>query len=132
LLADTRGHFLTIIDKYFSIVVYMQVNSKHEPWQEALRLMSKCPICSHSYPTEAVKFFLKKETSSLVHSTCSNCQSAFVAMIMTLGKGVSSVGMVTDLDFKDVQRLYDKQSITLDEVIEGYEMFEKGNWVLSN
>lgn len=93
-----------------------------EPWQDALKFMNKCPICGQSYAGEAVKFFLRRRHSTVVHSTCRGCQSAFMAMVMTFGRGISSVGMITDLSFDDIRRLYKTEPITIDEVIEGHQL----------
>lgn len=84
-------------------------------------MMSRCPICKADYEPDAAKIFAKNETASLVHLTCQGCGSGFVAMIVLLGQGLSSVGMVTDLNFADVERLHTAESITVDEIIDGYQ-----------
>ncbi len=95
-----------------------------ESWREALKFISKCPICSTVYDTEKAELFAKNESASLVHITCPSCESSFVAMILMLGHGLSSVGMVTDLNLPDVKRLYQASAITTDETIEGFELFQ--------
>ena len=42
-----------------------------------------------------------------------------MAMIVMLGQGLSSVGMITDLSFADVERLHRVEPISLDEALEG-------------
>ena len=76
-----------------------------EQWRDALRLISRCPICNGNYVAEQAKVFARHETATLIHLTCDSCKSNFVAMILTLGQGLSSVGMVTDLNFEDEFRL---------------------------
>ena len=95
----------------------------HHPdnWREALKIISRCPICSEAYHTEEARLFAKNETASLVHITCQRCRSSFVAMIIMLGQGLSSVGMVTDLNYQDVERLHKAEPLTVDEMIEGYQ-----------
>jgi len=99
----------------------------HHPdnWREALKIISRCPICSENYRTEEAKVFAKNETASLIHITCHNCQSSFVAMVVMLGHGLSSVGMVTDLSYDDVQRLQKALPITTDEMIEAYKQMNQ-------
>ncbi len=103
----------------------------HNPdnWREALKIISRCPICSTHYRTEEAQLFAKNETASLVHLTCPSCQSSFVAMIVMLGQGLSSVGMVTDLTFKDVERLHKAEAIDTNEIIEGYLQMSKINFI---
>ena len=44
-----------------------------------------------------------------------------MAMVMMMPKGMSTVGMVTDLSLKDVQKLYKLSPITVDETIEAHK-----------
>lgn len=96
-----------------------------EPWQEALKFIGKCPLCSVAYDVTTAKLFAKREGANLVHLTCVKCKSAFIAIIMTFGQGMSTVGMVTDLNFEDAKRMYGSQSLTVDEIIEGYQFLQK-------
>ena len=100
-------------------------------WREALKMMSRCPICTVEYTPDAAKLFAKNETASLVHIACASCGSGFVAMIVILVQGLSSVGMVTDLTFADVERLHKAEPITIDEVIEAYEEIQKIGFTFS-
>jgi hypothetical protein len=77
-----------------------------ESWKEALKFINKCPLCNTGYEAEQAALFAKHEAANLVHITCKNCRSYFMAMIVMLGQGLSSVGMITDLSFADVERLH--------------------------
>ncbi len=103
----------------------MPVHNNPESWREALKFINRCPICSSSYKVETAKLFAKTDTASLVHLTCSSCSSYFVAMVIVVGQGLSSVGMVTDLSYDDARRLYAAPALTTDELIEGYTELNK-------
>ncbi|MDD4476663.1 MAG: hypothetical protein PHY40_00715 [Patescibacteria group bacterium] len=96
-----------------------------EPWREALKFMNKCPICGFDHGSSSAKVFNKEKNANLVHITCARCESAFIAMIVSAGQGLSSVGMVTDLSFEDAKRLYESDSVALDEIIEAHKVLEK-------
>lgn len=96
-----------------------------DSWRAALQFINRCPVCSQPYASEAVRLFAKKNQASLVHLSCQSCQSFFVAMIVVLGQGLSSVGMVTDLSFTDLKRLQRATPITADELIDGYQLLER-------
>jgi hypothetical protein len=100
-----------------------------EPWQEALKLIGKCPLCGTAYNTVEAKLFIKRESANLVHLTCLKCRSAFMAMIVTFGQGLSSVGMITDLNFEDVKKIYKTEPITIDEAIEGHQILQQSNFL---
>lgn len=92
-------------------------------------MMSRCPICKAEYQADAAKIFAKNETASLVHITCGSCESAFVAMVVLLGQGLSSVGMVTDLSYADVERLQTAEAITVDEMISAYQEMQQDQFI---
>lgn len=99
----------------------MALSPKPESWREALKFINRCPICSDTYETDKAQLFAANENASLIHITCSKCESYFVAMIVMIGHGLSSVGMVTDLNFNDIRQLYKAEPITTDEMIQGYQ-----------
>jgi hypothetical protein len=43
-------------------------------------------------------------------------------MILVLGQGFSSVGMVTDLNLDDAKRLHTAAPLSMDEAISGFEL----------
>ena len=93
-------------------------------WQQALKFINKCPLCGKVYNPEQAYLFAEENTAHLIHITCNHCQGYFVAMILMLGHGLSSVGMVTDLSLEDVKRLYKSSEITLDEALSGYKLMK--------
>jgi hypothetical protein len=104
---------------------------KPESWREALKFINRCPICSSLYDTNDAKLFSRNETATLVHLTCNKCSSYFVAMVLLMGQGVSSVGMITDLSFDDVKRLYNTQPFTTDEIIDAHEEMQTNTFIHS-
>jgi len=97
---------------------------KQGPWGKTLKLINQCPICSHDYKSEPANLFAHKANAQFIHITCDNCKISFMAMIMTLGKGVSTIGMITDLNFHDAKRLHECPPITIDDAIEAHELLK--------
>ncbi|MFA7654247.1 MAG: hypothetical protein WCX97_04370 [Candidatus Magasanikbacteria bacterium] len=95
-----------------------------ENWRLALRFISQCPICGTKYEESEARLTGKKEHANLVHITCLKCHSYFVAMVMEVGAGVSSIGTVTDLSSDDVKRVSDMAPITLDEVLDAHDSIQ--------
>ena len=102
----------------------LQGSKQPESWRAALKFISRCPVCSEVYPPETARLFAEREGASLIHLTCTGCQGYFMAMILNLGSGLSSVGMVTDLSFDDVGKIYRTEPLTLDEVLSAQEQIE--------
>lgn len=99
-----------------------------DSWKQALQFINKCPVCSALYDTEKAELFAKHDRAYLVHLTCSICRSYFVAMIITLGQGLSSVGIVTDLSVKDAKRLHGTEPISLDEALDAHHVIQDNNF----
>ena len=95
-----------------------------DSWREALKFMGRCPLCEGAYESKDARRFAQVGPANLVHLTCNKCSSGFVAMVMVGVAGLSSVGMVTDLNYEDARQLYNKEPITLDEVISGHEYLQ--------
>ncbi len=104
-------------------------NSKPDSWRKSLKLISQCPVCNRDYQSEAIKLFASGSEAKFVHFTCGSCQTYFVAMVMTLAKGISTVGMITDLSFQDVQKLYTMPPLTIDEMIEGRQFINSVDFI---
>lgn len=96
-------------------------NKKADSWSKNLKLISHCPVCGRDYKSDAAKVFINQSDARFVHFTCGHCQSHFMAMVMMMPKGMSTVGMVTDLNLKDVRQLYKMSPLTIDETIEAHK-----------
>ncbi|MEK7189179.1 MAG: hypothetical protein AAB671_01620 [Patescibacteria group bacterium] len=100
----------------------------HSPYQQSssslenLRLISYCPLCSTHYNPSEATVLEEKGGTHLIHVSCRKCGSSIVAVIMTGGIGVSSVGLITDLTGEDVLRFKSASPISSDDVIEAYEL----------
>jgi hypothetical protein len=94
---------------------------------ENLRLISYCPLCNTHYNPSEAKVLEEKDGAHLIHVECRTCKSSIVAVIITGGIGVSSVGLITDLTGPDVMRYKLADPVTEDDVIEAYEMLAKGD-----
>ncbi|MEK7131573.1 MAG: hypothetical protein AAB797_02460 [Patescibacteria group bacterium] len=104
-------------------------NSKVDSWKKTLKLISHCPVCGRDYKSDAAKLFINKSDARFVHFTCAHCQSHFMAMVMIMPKGTSTVGMVTDLSLKDVQKLYKMSPLTVDETIEAHKLINSPDFL---
>lgn len=89
---------------------------------DGLRLISYCPLCNAHYNPREAKILEQKEGAHLIHVECRNCRSSIVAVVITGGIGVSSVGLITDLTSQDVVRFKNEESVAENDVIAAYEV----------
>jgi len=91
---------------------------------EGLRLISYCPLCNTHYNPLSAKVLEERDDAHLIHIECRKCGSLIVALVLTGGLGISSVGLVTDLTSDDVLRFKDSDGITPNDVIELHEVMQ--------
>lgn len=92
---------------------------------EGLKLISYCPLCNTQYNPLTAKILEEREDAHLVHIECRHCNSSIVALILTGGIGISSVGLVTDLTSEDVLRFKNAEDISSDDVLILHQLLEE-------
>jgi hypothetical protein len=97
-------------------------NQPSQFFDEGVKLISYCPLCESSYNPSQAKVLGEKEDSHLLHIQCGNCSNAIIALVLISTVGVSSVGMVTDLGFDEVNRYKDAPAVSTDDVIETHHL----------
>lgn len=100
-------------------------------FEEGVKLISYCPLCETSYSPQAAQVLGEKEDSHLLHIQCGQCSNAIIALVMISSAGISSVGLVTDLIFDEVDRFKETESVTTDDVIEIHDMLQDESRIFS-
>lgn len=99
---------------------------------ESLRLISYCPICNTHYNPLSAQILEEREDAHLIHVECRKCGSSIVALVLTGGLGISSVGLVTDLTGEEVLKFRRRESVRVDDVIDVHrELFSVERNILS-
>lgn len=99
-------------------------------WQEALKFINKCPVCGSAYAPEQARLFAQKSKANLVHISCAVCRGNFIALVIVMKSGLSTVGMVSDLNFDDARRLHAFSPLEIDELIDHRNSVNTGNILL--
>lgn len=92
-------------------------NSTQNSLFDQIRLMKGCPLCKKDYTREALEIVEEGIGTHLVHLTCTYCSNAMLALIVVSKLGMSSVGMLTDLNAPDARRLHHKAAIGEDMIL---------------
>lgn len=102
----------------------MNAPSYHaEPlFEQGLKLSQYCPLCESNFNPAETNILGEKSDSHLLHIQCSNCRNAIIALVLISSVGVSSVGVVTDLGFQEVQRLKSERTVSTDDVIDAHHL----------
>ncbi len=106
------------------------MNDKNNPrgsnkFPDNIKIVSHCPICNYNYDPMEAKILEESEGAELIYIKCKNCQSAIVALISINQLGITSVGLITDLDSSEVSQFKEMRGISANDVLEVYEALAK-------
>ena len=92
---------------------------------ENLHLISYCPLCNTHYNPSEADILEQEDGAHLIHVSCSKCSSSIVAVIISSGIGISSVGLITDLSADDVLYFKSGSRVNEDDVIDSVKSVSK-------
>jgi hypothetical protein len=98
-------------------------------FSDGIRIVSHCPICHANYDPGEARVLEENEGAELIYIKCKNCLSAIVALISVNHMGISSVGLITDLDSREVLNFKERKGISGDDVLEVYEALSAKNYL---
>ncbi len=93
--------------------------------EEGIRIISQCPVCHWRYDPLETKILDEHEGSHLLFIKCKNCQSGILALITANNFGISSVGLVTDLDSCEVMKFRDLAEVKAEDVLRLHENLDQ-------
>jgi hypothetical protein len=87
--------------------------------------ISYCPVCNLRYNPLEAKVLEEGKSSHLLYVKCRNCQSAVLALVVSSNLGLTSVGLITDLNSDEVLKFKDSKSVNYDEILEFHQFINK-------
>lgn len=106
----------------------MKQNPKKKSSQENqnvddIKIVRGCPVCKEEYGLDDMFVLEENKGTHLVHSTCPHCRNAIMSVVLISKVGMSSVGVLTDLNIEDALRLKEASPINQDMVIDFHDFF---------
>ena len=89
--------------------------------EENMKQVSACPLCGMKYNPAEAQVVAEKESAFLLYTSCKRCGSSVVATLIASPMGVSSVGLITDLTYKDVLKFMDANAVTTNDILGVYK-----------
>jgi len=96
---------------------------------ENLHLISYCPLCNTHYNPSKASILEEADGAHLIHISCKKCSSSILAVIITGGIGISSIGLITDLTDNDVMKFKLGSRVDEDDVIDAVKSISKGDLI---
>ena len=103
--------------------------SYFEEHHEHLRLISSCPVCNGRYAPGVMRVLEERNDAHLVYLKCRRGAAAVLAVVLANQMGVSSVGLVTDLDSADVLRVRRYATVTVEDVLDLHSALTSGTFL---
>lgn len=94
---------------------------------EGLKIISHCPVCHYNYNPVEAKVLEESDDAHLIYIKCRRCQSAILALVLANAFGVSSIGLITDLDSQEVAKFKELEAVSGDDVLSVYESLQNGS-----
>lgn len=92
------------------------------PGHGGIAIISTCPQCAAAYEPQAARVVGEKDGGQLVHVHCTQCEHNLLALVLVSSVGVSSVGMLTDLDYTDVIKFSEAEAVSADDVLHAHTL----------
>ena len=92
---------------------------------ENLKLLSYCPLCDSHYNLMEARVLEEKEGASLIYIKCRKCQSSILALILNNPLGISSVGLVTDLNPEEVMKYRLASEVNENDILDIHQFLQK-------
>ena len=88
-------------------------------------LITHCPVCNFRYDPLEARVLEEGDSAHLVYIRCRDCKSSILAVIVSSNMGISSIGLITDLNADDVMDFRTAKLISADDVIEVHQFLSK-------
>jgi len=85
------------------------------------KLESYCPLCNMSFYPEKAAVIDESNTSWLLHTTCSQCASSIISLMLVGDVGISSFGLLTDMTSHEIEKFQKQTLLDEDDLIDLYQ-----------
>ncbi|MFA6383395.1 MAG: hypothetical protein WCX17_03155 [Parcubacteria group bacterium] len=86
-----------------------------------LDFLSKCSFCGGGFSVENLVLLEEQEQKTILHVTCSKCNTSAIFFLSNNQAGILSLGIMTDLDKDEVIQKFARGAVSADEVINAHQ-----------
>lgn len=98
-------------------------------FDEEVKIIAFCPLCDADLNPIKAKIVEDNENMHLVHLQCNKCKGYILAVVLRTVNGLSSVGLITDLNYNDVYNFKGQEKISAEDVLNIHQEFNSKNIV---
>lgn len=90
-----------------------------------LKHLTKCPVCGTYYEQSQLRILKEDSVKTVFHTTCLKCGTAMMVFVSRGEQGIASMSMATDLNIQEALNLFEKRSISADNILDIYKELNK-------
>ncbi|HLD17515.1 MAG TPA: hypothetical protein VJB99_00375 [Patescibacteria group bacterium] len=98
------------------------------PLWKNFSLAAFCPLCETRFRPVEARLVAKEDDAHLLHMRCRKCANSVLAVVLSSGSGVSSVGLVTDLSYDDAVRFRRAPRVVAEDVLGAHVWLQSAFW----
>jgi hypothetical protein len=85
-------------------------------------VLESCFFCNSYYSQDDFLMLEEQDQKTTFHVTCPKCNTSTLIFSSVTNAGIVSLRVATDLDKKEVKRMFCDNAINADDVLEMYEL----------
>lgn len=89
------------------------------------KLFSHCPLCRQAYKEQDIHLLNEDRGMMTFHCHCLGCHRAIMAVVAEQSGLVSSIGILTDLQYIDAKKVETAKSISSDECVHWHRSLQE-------
>ena len=97
--------------------IFGQPNLSGSRGIDGLKLVSRCPLCQTDHNPLETSVLDEAEGSHLLYIKCQKCGSGVVASVTPNSFGMTSIGVITDLNDSEIRAVKERGGIIADDVL---------------
>jgi hypothetical protein len=84
-----------------------------------------CPVCNKKYKPAKMLVLDEDDKRTTLHMTCDGCGATSLVFVSMGQFGVVSFGVLTDLEQEEARRVFQREAISSDQVIEVHQFLKQ-------
>ena len=89
-----------------------------------LDMFFSCSACGDELGREDLAPILEQNSKTLLHAVCPKCSASSLILLSGGQRGITGMGIITDLSREEAKEKLKLRKITADEMIEVYKMMK--------
>ncbi|HEX7586426.1 MAG TPA: hypothetical protein VF390_02230 [Patescibacteria group bacterium] len=88
-------------------------------------VLVRCAVCNSGFDKSGLVTLEEQNQKTTLHVTCAKCGTASIIFLSISQSGVAGLGVATDLNTEEAIRMFGREAVSADEVIDMHQLMSK-------